>query len=254
MGAFLLCALVGVGGSLFGYDIGVISGVLVMDDFVSEFDLSASVWKSAAVVSVFVAGNLLGAASSTVLANWIGRRFTLGTGSVVFLFGGAVQTFATNFFILLIGRIVAGLGIGLLTMVVPLLISEYAPSKSRGMMVSFNQIAMTGGIMVAFWVSYGLKSTQYGWRYTLGAQCLPAIVLLIGIVFLPHSPRWLVQQGREHEALSVLSLLRRGSKAVRPPGNSDGAGASDSSAAIPNLVDIQQELLEIQTTVRAEKR
>jgi sugar porter (SP) family MFS transporter len=255
MGAviFLLCALVGVGGSLFGYDIGVISGVLVMDDFVSEFDLTASVWKSAAVVSVFVAGNLLGAAASTVLANWIGRRFTLATGSLIFLVGGAAQTFATNFYILLVGRIVAGLGIGLLTMVVPLLISEYAPALLRGQMVSFNQIAMTGGIMVAFWVSYSLKTTQYGWRYTLGAQCIPAIVLLVGIVFLPHSPRWLVQQGREHEALSVLSLLRRGSKAVPSPDSAASTSTRDGTAAGPGLVDIQQELLEIQTTVRSEK-
>ena len=246
---FFICALVGIGGSLFGYDIGVISGVIVMDDFVDEFNLKGYVWRKASVVSVFVAGNLVGAASSTVLANRIGRRFTLAVGASIFLVGGVVQTFSPSvLWVLLIGRIVAGFGIGLLTMVVPLLISEYAPPERRGMMVSFNQIAMTGGIMVAFWVSYGLKDTQYGWRYTLGAQCIPAIVLLIGVVFLPHSPRWLVQQGREHEALDALSLLRRGRRGVPSAGASDG-GASDGVS----LVAIQTELSEIETSVRDEK-
>ena len=129
----VICALVGVGGSLFGYDIGVISGVLVMDDFVQEFQLSARLWKTAAVVSTFVVGNLLGAMGSTFLANWIGRRFTLAVGSLIFLVGGVAQTFAFNFYVLLAGRVVAGYGIGLLTMVVPLLISEYAPRKWRAL-------------------------------------------------------------------------------------------------------------------------
>ena len=116
-----------------------------------------------------------------------------------------------------IGRFIAGLSIGMLSMVVPLYLSELAPPNIRGGLVALQQLGITVGIMVAFWLDYGTQhiggtgdnQSQAAWRFPLALQCAPSLILAIGTFFLPYSPRWLVEQGREEEAAATLLRLRR---------------------------------------------
>ncbi len=127
----------------------------------------------------------------------------------MFNVGAAVQTAATSYDMMIAGRFVAGLGVGTLSMAVPLYLSELAPKEIRGRLISLQQLMITIGIMVAFWVGAGTQylTTDAAWRIPLGIQIAPAAVLMIGTFFLPFSPRWLINKGRNDEALGVLARL-----------------------------------------------
>jgi len=195
-------------------DIGIISGVLAMNDFTEDFNVSS--WtdsdlhlnEEGAIVSTFIFGNLVGALLSSVFADKCGRRTTMIIGCTVFLLGGGLQVAAHNLWTLYVGRGIAGLAIGLMTMIVPLFNAELAPASLRGRLITFNQIAMTGGIMVSYWVNYGFQFVAEGWRYALSGQLLFALVLLCGLFCVPQSPRWLVMVGRSDHAFKSLLRLR----------------------------------------------
>ncbi len=213
-----VAALIGTAGALFGYDIGVISGVLDFPSFRADFHVSS--WtdhptEKGLVVSTFVAGNLVGALClAGPAADALGRRTTLVLATAAFVAASALQVFAGTLPVLFAGRAAAGLCIGVLTANTPLFISELAPAAIRGRLVSFNQISMTGGILVAFWMAYSLKDTTHGWRWALGAQVVPALVILAGSPCLPRSPRWLLKRGRTEEARACLLRLRGATRAA----------------------------------------
>ena len=140
-----------------------------------------SAWRQGYIVTVFIIGNMLGAFSSNLLADRYGRRSSLSIASLVFLIGGVLQCTAFSINQLFVGRFVAGVAIGTLCSIVPLFNSELAPPNIRGRLISFNQISMTGGIMVAFWVNYALMAYEYGWRYALAGTCL--LALFFSLVF-----------------------------------------------------------------------
>ncbi|PPR03247.1 hypothetical protein CVT24_012824 [Panaeolus cyanescens] len=133
----------------------------------------------------------------------------LGMACVFALWGGAMQSGASNIATLLVGRIVAGMGIGLLSMTVPLYNTEIAPPKIRGFLVGLNQQLLSFGFIVANWVGYGSSfiDSDVSWRFPLGLQLVPAGLLLIGIQWLPFSPRWLLEVGRDDEARNVVYKL-----------------------------------------------
>lgn len=116
-----------------------------------------------------------------------------------------------------IGRFFAGLSIGMLSMAVPLYLSELAPPNIRGSLVALQQLGITIGILIAFWLEYGTQyiggtgdgQSEVAWRLPLALQCLPSAILLGGTFFLPYTPRWLVNQGRQDEAFATLKRLRR---------------------------------------------
>ena len=212
-------AVVGLGGFLFGYDIGIISGVLVMPSFLDTFpQVAADEWVKGFVVTSFLVGGAVGSAASSWLSESGGRRTSLQVGAALFLCGGLAQALSSTLLLLFIARWVSGLGIGLTAATVPIYSSELAPANKRGMMISFNQYNITGGIMVSFWVNLLLKGVvsdssvaawQWtGWRIAMLLQCVPAGLLLLASLWLPRSPRWLVQQHRVSEALEALRLLR----------------------------------------------
>jgi len=213
--------VVGLGGFLFGYDIGIISGVLVMPSFLASFPAVArSPWVAGFVVTAFLIGGMLGALASSWLAEARGRRATLRIGAALFICGGCAQAVAGALPALFVARGVSGLAIGLTASVVPVYNSELAPAERRGAMISYNQYMITSGIMVSFWVNYFLKNVRptprahqhlvelSGWRIAMLLQCLPAALLLAGSLWLPRSPRWLVQNRRSAEALAALRQLR----------------------------------------------
>lgn len=142
-------------------------------------------------------------------AERISRKWTICWATIVFIAGAAVQCGNTGYAMMVVGRAIAGLGIGSLSMIVPLYQSELAPKEIRGRLIALQQLMCTIGIMVAFWIGAGTTHIdgQASWRIPLGVQIGPALVLLGGVVFLPYSPRWLISKGRNEEALKVLARL-----------------------------------------------
>jgi SP family galactose:H+ symporter-like MFS transporter len=200
---YLAAGFAALGGLLFGYDTGVISGaeLFLKDDFVlSTFALE-----------LIVSGVLVGAAAGSLLggrlADIYGRRRLLLVTALIFAVGALVCAAATSAPILVFGRIIVGLGIGLSSGTVPVYISEVSPADARGWQVSLFQLAITVGIVLAYLVDYAFAPIR-GWRWMFGVAAVPAAVFAGGIWFLPESPRWLVKSGRRSAAAEALARVR----------------------------------------------
>ncbi len=200
---YVTAVIAALNGLLFGFDTGVISGALLYID--RSFTLSH--FMTEVVVSATLVGAIFGAAVGGRLADRLGRRRLMVAGASVFFGGSVVMGLAPSVPWLVAGRLVVGFAIGVASMVGPLYISEIAPPKIRGSLVSLNQLAVTSGILLAYLVNYAFKGPG-GWRWMLGSGVVPAAVLALGMSFMPESPRWLVEQGRREEARSVLSKTR----------------------------------------------
>ncbi|CAO3615047.1 unnamed protein product [Mucor fragilis] len=206
---FLTCIFASIGGVLFGYDQGVISGVQEMTDFQERFPMNST--QTGFMVSILLLGCWLGSIVIGYFADKIGRKYSIVLSTVVFLLGSALQGAAMNIGWLLGSRFVTGLGVGALSLLVPLYQSEIAPPEIRGSLLSLQQLSITFGILISFWIDYGFDRVegQASWRVPLCIQIAFALVLIFGILFFPFSPRWLMSKGREDEALQVLAKLRR---------------------------------------------
>lgn len=198
-----------LGGVLFGYDQGVISGVQEMQDFNNRFPLNST--QTGFMVSILELGAWAGSWIIGYFADKIGRKYSIVLSTVVFLLGSSIQGGAQNVDYLLAGRFITGMAVGALSLLVPLYQSEISPPELRGSLVSLQQLAVTFGILISFWIDYGLTnvSGQASWRVPLCIQIAIGLFLGIGIFFFPFSPRWLMAKGREEEALKVISKLRR---------------------------------------------
>ncbi|CAG8139637.1 unnamed protein product [Penicillium olsonii] len=224
-----------IGGFLYGYDQGVISGILVMNNFVSPYphhcisathhhkkgkqfptladDATLQGW----MVSILTLGAMFGAFVNGPIADRFSRRWSILYANIIFLIGSAIQAGAQDLPMIFISRFITGVSIGMLSMVVPLYLSEVAPPELRGSLVALQQLAITCGIMCAFWLDYATQyiggaedgQSEAAWRFPLAFQCFPSLLLAVGTFFLPYSPRWLVQADREQEARDVLCRLRR---------------------------------------------
>ncbi|CAG8606386.1 5868_t:CDS:10 [Funneliformis caledonium] len=230
---YLCAAFSAIGGLLFGYDIGVISGILTMTHFREEFP--ADPVKEGTIVSSLLAGCFFGALISGYFADKVGRRFSILGGSLLFIVGCVLQATSTTFVQLYFGRIISGLSIGNLSMIVPLYQSEISPKEMRGRLVTLQQWSISIGIAISFWIDYFAEKidSPVQWRIPLCIQTVPAIILAVGTLFLPFSPRWLMDHDREEEAIAVLAKLRAG---------------GDKNAAI-----VQEEYLEIKDNVLFER-
>ncbi|KAI8256519.1 hypothetical protein K4K53_007036 [Colletotrichum sp. SAR 10_77] len=215
---FFLACFASIGGVLFGYDQGVISGVLVMNNFGKQFptlanDATLQGW----MVAVLTLGAMVGALVNGPIADALSRRWTILLANVIFLIGSIIQAAAIDVPMIFVGRFIAGLSIGQLSMVVPLYLSELAPPNLRGSLVALQQLGITVGIMIAFWLDYGTQhiggtgdsQSPVAWRLPLALQCVPSLVLAVGTFFLPYTPRWLLMKDREEEALATLIRVRR---------------------------------------------
>ncbi|KAJ3755671.1 sugar transporter [Lentinula raphanica] len=186
---------------------GIIASVLTMSRFEARFSANPSI--QGAIVSTFSGGCFFGAAIAGWLNDKYGRKRTIQFGSSIILWGCAMQTGAHNTATLIIGRIIAGFAIGILSMTVPLYNTEIAPPKIRGFLVGLTQESIGIGFLVANWVGYGCQfiNSEASWRLPLGLQLIPAGLLLVGIQFLPYSPRWLLEVDRDEEARKIVYLL-----------------------------------------------
>ena len=198
--AALIAAL---GGLLFGYDTAAISGAVIF--IKAEFSLST--FPEELVVSMVLLGAAAAALGGGRLSDHIGRRAALKLTSLIFITGALICAFAGSFPILLLGRAIVGLGIGLASTTVPVYISEVSPPQARGWQVSLFQLAVTTGILAAYLVDYAFAGSG-GWRWMLGLAAVPGLILGLGMLYLPESPRWLAKHGQIDKALSILRRIR----------------------------------------------
>ncbi|KAL1410519.1 hypothetical protein Q8F55_004532 [Vanrija albida] len=208
-----------LGGVLYGYNQGVFSNVQVQAEFHHRFQrtLENSATKGM-LTAILELGAFLSSLMAGPISDRISRKHSITLWTVIFIAGVIVQTAATyNVGMIYAGRWFAGMGVGGLSTVVPMYNAELAPAAIRGTLVGLQQVAICFGIMISYWIAYGtafIGGTTYpgqssaAWRVPLGIQILPALVLAIGIRFLPFSPRWLMLHDREDECLAVIANLR----------------------------------------------
>jgi major inositol transporter-like SP family MFS transporter len=197
-----------LGGLLFGYDTGVISGALLS----MKTDLHLSTFTEAVVVSVLLfPGAALGALLGGKLADKLGRKGSLLVCAGLFLGGAVICAVAPNVGVMVVGRILLGFGVGAAAATCPLYLAEMAPAHRRGRMVTINELMIVTGQFLAFAMNAILDAAIHDphvWRWMLGVATIPAVALFIGMFFLPDSPRWYAVRGRLDETRRVLGLSR----------------------------------------------
>ncbi|GMH13694.1 hypothetical protein Nepgr_015535 [Nepenthes gracilis] len=241
------CLVAALGGSLFGYDLGISGGVTSMDDFLKEFFPHVYRRKHAhlhetdyckyddQILTLFTSSLYYAALVSTFGASYVtrtkGRRASILVGSTSFFTGGLVNAFAKNIFMLILGRIFLGFGIGFGNQAVPLYLSEMAPAKIRGAVNQLFQLTTCLGILIANFINYGTAQIHpWGWRVSVGLATLPATLMFIGGIFLPETPNSLVEQGRLDDGRRILEKVR-GTKNVQAEFD-DLVDASEQARAI----------------------
>ncbi|XP_012732517.2 proton myo-inositol cotransporter [Fundulus heteroclitus] len=202
---YVLAAFSALGGFLFGYDTGVISGAMLL--LKRELDLSA-LWQEV-LISSTVAAAALSALLGGFLNGLFGRRVCILLASFFFTVGGIVLSTAPGKEALLAGRLIVGVGLGIASMTVPVYIAEASPPHLRGQLVTVNTLFITGGQFTASLIDGAFSYMQRdGWRYMLGLSVVPGVLQFVGFLFLPESPRWLIQCGLTQKARRVLSQIR----------------------------------------------
>jgi sugar porter (SP) family MFS transporter len=201
----LVAAVASLGGLLFGFDTGVISGALLF--IKNDFALSPTM--QGIVTSMVLVGAVGGAAFGGTLTDRFGRRPVIIAMAVLFVLGSLFSAAATAIWMLLVARFILGVAIGVASMLTPLYLSEMAPAEKRGAIVSLNQFCITAGILLSYLVDYVFADVSGTWRWMLGLGTLPGVLLGVGMAFLPESPRWLAAQGRTADAGHVLRQMRQ---------------------------------------------
>lgn len=190
-----------LGGLLYGYDMGVISGALLY----LKDDIPLNAYTEGLVVSSMLVGAIVGAGLSGPLSEKLGRRRLVFMISIVFIIGALILALAPTMEILVLGRAIIGLAVGGSTAIVPVYLSELAPTDARGSLSSLNQLMITIGILASYLVNYAFAPIE-GWRWMLGLAVVPSLILMIGVIFMPESPRWLLEKRGEKAARDVMKL------------------------------------------------
>ncbi|TFK75035.1 MFS monosaccharide transporter [Pluteus cervinus] len=243
LAGILMTVFSAFGGILFGYDTGVIGGVKEMKDWLRTFGhpdpsaltgFSISSSTESLVVSILSAGTFFGALLGAPIADHVGRKNGIMVACVVFVIGVAMQTASTSIPLFVTGRVFAGLGVGLVSCLIPMYQSECSPKWIRGAVVSTYQWTITIGLLLAAIVNNGTQNidSHASYRIPTALQFVWAAILAGGMFFLPESPRFLIKAGREADAAHSLSRLTR---------------------LAPNDPEVQAELDEIRTALEAER-
>ena len=207
-GIYVIAIVSGISGVLFGYDTGVISGAILYIE--TEFGLND--FMKGLVVSAVLIGALIGAFMGGTLADRYGRRRMIIVAAIIFGVGAIGTSLTPDVIILIIGRIVVGIAIGMASFIAPLYISEMSPPRIRGTLVTFNQLFITIGIVISYLVDFGLSLVlppTINWRFMLGLAIIPTVILFVAMIYMPNSPRWLVSNGKMDLARSTLIELRK---------------------------------------------
>lgn len=201
-----LTVIAGIGGLLFGYDTGVISGALlyIKDDFEV---VSQSSFLQETIVSMALVGAIIGAAAGGWINDAYGRKKATLLADIVFIIGAIVMAAAPDPYVLIFGRLLVGLAVGVASVTAPVYIAEASPSEIRGGLVSTNVLMITGGQFLSYLVNLAFTEVPGTWRWMLGASGVPAVIQFFFMLFLPESPRWLYLKKDKSEAISVLSKI-----------------------------------------------
>ncbi|KAI4350150.1 hypothetical protein L6164_010659 [Bauhinia variegata] len=220
------CIVAATGGLIFGYDIGISGGVTSMDVFLKKFfpqvyrkesettQTSQYCKFDSQLLTLFTSSLYLAALLASFFASVVtriyGRKISMFIGGLVFLCGSIINGAALNIAMLIIGRILLGVGVGFANQSVPLYLSEMAPAKIRGALNIGFQVACTAGILVANVINYGTSKIKggWGWRVSLGLAAVPALVLTIGSMFLPDTPTSILERGHPEKARQMLIKIR----------------------------------------------
>ncbi|TVY25685.1 MFS glucose transporter [Lachnellula hyalina] len=206
-----LAVFAATGSFLFGYDGGVMTDVIGSNNFLKYFNTTDTSSIIGAINSTFNGGAVFGSLMGGLTMDRFGRRMTIQIGALICLVGAILQAAAKNLGMILVGRIFAGWAVGLLSMAVPVYQSECAHPKIRGLIVGMSQQMIGIGFIVSTWVGFGSAhagdQSQFQWRFPLAFQAVPCVILAIGMIFFPESPRHLMATDREEEAMRVLKKL-----------------------------------------------
>ena len=197
----LIFFLGALGGLLYGYDMGVISGALL---FIKD-DIPLNSFTEGLVVASMLVGAIFGSGASGPMSDRLGRRLVVFIIAIIYIVGALILALAPSMPVLVIGRLVIGLAVGGSTAIVPVYLSEMAPTEQRGSLSSLNQLMITIGILSSYLINYAFTPIE-GWRWMLGLAVLPSLILLIGVAFMPESPRWLLEHKSEKAARDVMKL------------------------------------------------
>lgn len=230
-----------------GYDTGVMGSVLELESFKKEFNLaegstgfsdSKSAQVSSNVVSLLTAGCFFGSILGAFVNEWLGRRYSIMGFNLVFMVGAAVQTAAHSHLSYIYGgRVIAGFGIGGMSSITPVFVTESCAPRIRGRIAGLFQEFLVIGVTVAYWLCYGvgetIAPTTKQWRIPIAFQLVPGGLMFIGMFFLKESPRWLTKENRHEEALKSLAYMR-----AKPI---DDAAVQTEFTEIKNAVDHEVE-------------
>lgn len=213
---YLICAFSAIGGGLFGFDISSMAGVIGEKVYEDYFGVNGGTVQGA-ITAAMPAGSLAGALSSSFIADRLSRKASIQIASLFWILGSIVQATSNGIPSLVIGRIISGICVGIASAMVPVYQAEIAPKEIRGRIVTLQQWAITWGIFIQYFIQYGSSKlgpgpyspdqTTWAFRIPWAVQCLPAALLLVGLFFMPNTPRWLASQDRWEEAIKVLASL-----------------------------------------------
>jgi len=207
---WLVCIVAALGGLLFGYDTAVISGAIGFLQKRFELDPKWTGWAASSALL----GCVIGVAFAGVMSDRLGRKKTLIVAAILFLVSGIGTAIPRNLAEFVIFRIIGGVGVGAASITSPMYIAEITPARIRGRMVSVNQFAIVSGMLLVYFANYFISqfgdetwNVNFGWRWMMGSEAIPSLLLLAMMFIVPESPRWLTKQKREKEAFRILAKV-----------------------------------------------
>lgn len=232
---FIVCIVAAFGGLIFGFDVGISGGVTTMESFLSTFFPSIlkrmadsqrdeyCVFDSQILTSftssLYVAG-LIASLAAAKVTNSMGRQKTMLFGALTFLFGAVVNAVSVNIAMLILGRLFLGMAIGFTNQATPIYISEMAPTRMRGALNIMFQFFLGLGVVASNLINYATAQIpHWGWRLSLGLAAIPAVIMIVGTLLIPDTPRSLVQRGHQKEARLALRRLRGTNTDIEPEMN-----------------------------------
>ena len=241
--------IVALGGFLMGFDASVISGVVGFIE--GEFSLTKA-QLGFSVASLTLTATLAMMVSGP-LADRFGRRTILFVAAVLYAISAVASALAPSFSVLVIARMIGGLGVGASLIIAPLYIAEIAPAEMRGQMVSFNQLNIVVGITVAFFTNYlilqWMDGSSESWRWMLGIEAVPAMLYFVGLFAVPDSPRWLLMKGRKDEALPIMQMAVGNVAAVQKIDEIERSMTEDAGQDKGKLADLLSPSLRLVLTI-----
>ena len=203
----IISSIAAIGGFLFGFDTGVISGTLIFLQDAKGWGLTDS--QLGAVTTAVLLGAVFGCAISGKITDLLGRKKIIIITSAIFMCGAVLSGSAPDVKFLIMSRLFLGIGIGVASFAVPLYIAEISPARNRGALVTINQLMITIGILISYITDYWIANDAdpFSWRLMFHLGFFPGLMLFIGMFFLPETPRWLIKRGRHEEGEKVLKKV-----------------------------------------------